>query len=148
MAIQNLSARDAVTASTYFAINVNGQDYRVSAPLLLEYLQESLGTPAYFKQSSVPAASGFSIQVNDDSENVWLIISPLGAYAAGTIVLPAVANCIDGQEIIVFCTQAVTTLTVSGNGAVDVLGEPTAFTANGYFRLRYEATAQIWYRVG
>lgn len=148
MAIANLSLKDAVTASTSFAISVNGQDYRVLAPDLLTYLQDSLGTPAFFKQSSVPAATGFSIQVNDDSDNVWLIISPLGAYAAGTIVLPAVANCIEGQEVLVFCTQAVTTLTVSGNGAVDVLGEPTAFTANGFFRMRYDATARIWYRAG
>lgn len=148
MAIQNLSARDAVTASTNFAINVNAQDYRVSAPVLLEYLQDSIGTPAFFKQSSVPAATGFSIQVNDDSDNVWLIVSPLGAYAAGTIVLPAVANCIEGQEVLVFCTQAVTTLTVSGNGAVDVLGEPSTLAANAFFRLRYDATARIWYRAG
>lgn len=148
MAIQNLSAKDAVTASTYFAINANGQDYRVSAANLLTYLQDSLGTPAYFKQSSVPAATGFSIQVNDASDNVWLIISPLGSYAAGTIVLPAVANCIDGQEISVTCTQAVTALTVSGNGAVDVLGEPTTLAANAYFTLRFNEDSLIWYRVG
>ena len=44
-------------------------------------------------------------------------------------------------------TQAVTTLTVSGNGAT-VNGAPAALTANGFFRLRFDGVLGGWYRLG
>lgn len=147
MAIERLSIKDALTGSTYFAVNVNGRDYRILTADVLTYIQDNIGTPAFFRQSSAPAATGFNIQVNDASDNVWLIVNPLAGYAAGTITLPAVANCIDGQEVSVICTQSVTTLTIAGNGAVDVIGEPTAVSTYGYFTLRFDATSLIWYRV-
>lgn len=148
MAIERLSLQGTITASTVFAINVNGQDYRATAGALVTYLQSALGGGEFTTQYAVPAATGFSVQVNDSDDNTWLIINPLGAYAAGTIVLPAVANCVDGQELIFNCTQAVTTLTIDGNGAVDVLGEPTTLAANAYFRLRFQGASKVWYRVG
>ena len=46
------------------------------------------------------------------------------------------------------CTQAVTTLTVSANGATAVNGAPAALTANGFFRLRFDGIFQSWYRIG
>jgi hypothetical protein len=62
-------------------------------------------------------------------------------------VLPLLANCVDKQEILVNCTQAITTLTVNGNGAT-VTGAPTTLSANGFFRLRFDGLANVWYRVG
>ena len=47
----------------------------------------------------------------------------------------------------VSCTQAVTTLTVSGNGST-VNGAPTTLAANGFFRLRYDGVFKAFYRVG
>jgi hypothetical protein len=61
--------------------------------------------------------------------------------------MPAVASVIDGQELLVNSTQAVTTLTVAGNGAT-VAGAPTTLAANGFFRLKFEALVSTWYRVG
>jgi len=49
--------------------------------------------------------------------------------------------------VLVNCTQAVTTLTINGNGAT-VTGAPTTLAANAFFRLRFEAVAGVWYRVG
>ena len=77
-----------------------------------------------------------------------MILTPLAGYATGTIVLPAVGNIVDKQEVIVNTTQAVTTLTVDGNGAVAVTGEPSGLAANDFFRLKYDLTVQTWYRVG
>ncbi|UOF77273.1 hypothetical protein [Caudoviricetes sp.] len=99
-------------------------------------------------QVSSPQATGFTVTINDSSDSIWLVLTPAAGYAAGTITLPAVANCVDKQEILVNCTQAVTTLTVNGNGATAVLGAPTTLAANAFFRLRFEAVMDTWYRVG
>ncbi len=146
--ISSLPLKDVFTSANTIAINVSGRDYQINGADFMTYVIEQLGTPAFTVQNSAPAATGFSIQVRDSSVNIWLTITPLGSYAAGTVVLPDPANAIDGQEILVTCSLAVTTLTVSGNGAVDVIGEPTTLAAGGFFRLRYQATPSIWYRVG
>jgi hypothetical protein len=99
-------------------------------------------------QYASPSATGFNVQITDGSASIHLILTPLAGYAAGTITLPAVGNVVDKQEVLVNCTQAVTTLTVAGNGAVAVTGEPSTLAANDFFRLKYDATMQTWYRVG
>jgi hypothetical protein len=76
-----------------------------------------------------------------------LILLPTGAFAAGTLVLPLLANCVDKQEVLVNCTQAVSSLTINGNGAT-VTGAPTSLSTNGFFRLRFDGLAKVWYRVG
>jgi hypothetical protein len=78
---------------------------------------------------------------------VWLILTPVAGYAAGTITLPLSTNVVNKQEILVNCTQAVTTLTINGNGAT-VTGAPTTLAANAFFRLRYDGVTGTWYRVG
>jgi hypothetical protein len=107
-----------------------------------------LAANGYATQYSAPSATGFSVQITDSSADTHLILTPVAGYAAGTIVLPAVANAIDGQQIMVNCTQAVTTLTVDGNGATAVTGEPATLAANAFFTLKYDAVTSTWYRVG
>jgi hypothetical protein len=68
----------------------------------------------------------------------------LPGYAAGTIVLPAVPT--NEQVVNLNTTQAVTTLTVNGNGKT-VTGAPTTLAANAFFTLRFDATTNAWYRV-
>lgn len=148
MAIERLTLKDAVTSAFYFACNYNSQDYRVAADSIVDYVMANI-TAADDKitQYSAPSATGFSVQVTDGSDSIWLILTPTAGFAAGTIVLPALANCVDKQEVLVNCTQAVTTLTVSGNGAT-VTGAPTTLAANAFFRLRFDDVANVWYRVG
>ena len=55
--------------------------------------------------------------------------------------------CKDGQEVLVTSTQAVTALTVSGNGST-VYGAPSALTANAFFKLRFDGVVKAWYRIG
>jgi hypothetical protein len=98
-------------------------------------------------QYSSPSATAFNTQVTDGSANIWLLLTPLAGYAAGTITLPAIANVVDKQEVTVVCTQDVTTLTVAGNGATGVVGEPSGITANDYFTLKYDELYDTWYRV-
>ena len=151
--INQLASADAVTGADQVPIYqaANGDARKASVSLFATYIQ-SLLTPAGGEETQyyAPGASGFSVTINPttDGGSVYLLMTPLAGYAAGTIVLPAVAECEDGQEVLVSSTQLVTALTVSGNGAVAVNGAPTALTANGFFRLRYDGINQSWYRVG
>lgn len=144
MAIGNLSFLDAVTASTTFAVNLNGRDYQVSAADLLTYVEDNITSSSSFgTQFSAPSATAFSVQVSDGT--VWLVLTPVAGYADGTIVLPASPT--DGDEFLCNCTQSVAALVVDG-GTKTVTGEPSALSANGFFRLRYEGVTGTWYRVG
>lgn len=144
--INQLTAVDAVVAGdqiTVWSVN-NGGARKAAASVLLAYIQDNLVFPAEFaKQYSAPSATGFSVTVNDG--NTWLILTPVAGYAAGTVVLSSSAA--DGDEVLCNCTQAVTTLTVSGNGYT-VTGAPTTLAANDFFRLRFESVTGTWYRVG
>ena len=126
----------------------NGDARKASLQTLLNLVAASYAAPDFQEQTAVPSASGFSVQVNDSGDNTFLILSPLAPYAAGTIVLPTNANCLDGQEIIVACNQPVTALTVNGNGAIAVVGEPTSLGTGSAFALRYSASQKIWYCIG
>jgi len=109
------------------------------------------GFGAYVTQYAAPSASGWSVTItdgDDDDENVHLILTPTAGTAAGTIVLPPVASLVDKQEILINCTQSVTTLTVDGNGASSVTGDPATLAINDFFRLKYDLPTTVWYRVG
>lgn len=148
MAIERLSLTDAVTAAVYFAVNLQNQDYRVSTASLLAYIQANISAADNkITQYAAPSATGFSVAITDGDDSIWLVLTPTAGFAAGTIVLPALANCVDKQEILVNCTQAVTTLTITGNGST-VTGAPTTLAANAFFTLRFEDVTNTWYRIG
>lgn len=151
--ISNLSSTDTLSASDLLAVWASGNSdtRKASLSTLLTFLQENLTAPGDdMTQYAAPNASGFSVGIDPltDGQNVYLLLTPTGAFAAGTIVLPAVAECVDGQQVLVSTTQAVTTLTVSGNGATAVNGAPTTLAANAFFRLRFDGIFKSWYRVG
>lgn len=147
--INQLSAVDALSDGDLLPVyqTSNGDARKASLSVLVAYLQGKLtASDDKLSQYAAPSATGFSVQVNNDSDSVWLILTPTAGFAAGTLVLPAVANCIDRQEILVNSTQAITTLTVNGNGAT-VTGAPSTLAANGFFRLRFDGVTKTWYRV-
>lgn len=113
-----------------------------SRAISLTTIQSSLSTDSGLTtQYAAPSATGFSVTVGQG--NTWLILTPVAGYAAGTIVLPTPA---DKDEVLVNCTQSVTTLTVSSDKTVT--GAPTILASNAFFRLRYDAGMSVWYRVG
>lgn len=146
-----LTRTDTVSAGDILAVFVqNDGDPRGAAiSVLQEYLQENLNfqTEEFTTQYGSPSSTGFSVSILNSSANVHLILTPTGAFAAGTILLPASTNLIDKQEFLLNCTQAVTTLTINGNGAT-VTGAPTTLAANAFFRLKYDLLSNVWYRVG
>jgi hypothetical protein len=66
-----------------------------------------------------------------------------------TITLPALAKLRDKQKLICNCTQAIAALTIAGNGAtVGVVPTLLLDAADKFFTLKYDATLNIWYRIG
>ncbi|MDB4278433.1 hypothetical protein N9917_02385 [Deltaproteobacteria bacterium] len=154
--IPQLTATDTVTGSDLIAVwaQSNGDARKAAMSVLLAYMQanltftENTGIQKSVTQYSTPTGTGFSVALTDASDNVWLVLTPLAGYAAGTLVLPSVTSAIDQQEVLISSTQAVTALTIDQNGATAVVGAPVALAASGFFRLRYEGPTKTWYRVG
>lgn len=150
-AINQLSAVTSLSAADLMVIysSANGDARKASMTVLAAFIQTLLteANGGFMTQYSAPSSTGFSVTITPTTEggSVHLLLTPAAGYAAGTIVLPATP--VDGQEVLVNCTQAVTTLTVSGNGST-VTGAPTTLAANAFFRLRYDGTFEGWYRVG
>ena len=152
MAIQNLASTTALSSTDKLAIfsTLLGTDAAATLATLATWLQSQLtASSGLVTQYSAPAATGFSVQVAPASTggSVYLLLTPAAGYAAGTITLPAQASCIDCQEVLVSCTQSIGTLTIAGNGST-VTGAPTAISANGFFRLRFDGVFKAWYRAG
>ena len=145
-AINNLPAADIVAADQIpFGSTANGQDRRTSVTQLSTLLQALLTSAGSITQYAAPSATGFSVTIAPPTAggSVYLLLTPTAGFAAGTIVLPAPPA--DRQEVSVVTTQAITTLTVSGNGAT-VTGSPSTLAANATFKLRYNAAgAAGWY---
>lgn len=148
--INQLSSADTLAAGDLLPIwRTNNSDTRkTSLTVLQSYMQSNLtfSAGAFVVQYAAPAATGFSVALPANTNNQWLIMSPLGAYAAGTITFPLSSTITDNQEILIFSTQAVTTLTMAGSGAT-IVGAPTGINQNGAVLFKYNLLANTWYLV-
>lgn len=148
--INQLSSVAEVVSSDQVPIysSANGDARKASMATLLAFFQSQLfANDNKVTQYSAPSSSGFNTQLANGDDSIWLILTPTGAFAAGTITLPLSTGCVDRQEVLVNCTQVVTTLAIAGNGAT-VTGAPTTLASNGFFRLRFDAVTKTWYRAG
>ena len=153
MAINKLSTTDTLALGDQLPIGSanNGDDRKTPISVLLAFMQANLtfsDDTGFTTQYSAPSATGFNVAITDGSDSIHLILTPGAGYATGTITLPSVTNVVDKQEILVNSTQDVTTLTIDGNGATAVTGEPTTLAANDFFKLKYDAVTSTWYRIG
>lgn len=149
MAINSLSTADATLASQIpFADPTSGQDRKTSLSQIASLLQANAAGPLV-TQYAAPGSSGFTVTVSPPvrGTGMFLLLTPAAAYAAGAIALPAQTSLVDGQEFLVFSTQAVSTLSVTCSGA-SILGAPAGIATNGFFRLRYDGVFKNLYRVG
>lgn len=149
MAIERLSLIDRVTASTYFAVNVNNQDYRAAAGTVSDYvnsvIDQNPATVADTIQYSSPSTS-FTFTLTNNGVSTWLALTPLNTISSGTIILPQVGVASEGQEILVTTTQVIGNFLINANGA-SVSGAPTSLNANECFKLKFEPISKVWYRV-
>jgi hypothetical protein len=148
--INQLSAVDAVVSSDQIPIysSNNGDARKASLATVAKYLSTQTSfVDGMITQYAAPSATGFTVNILDGVNSVWLVLTPTTALAAGTIKLPTVTNCVDKQEILINTTQAITTLTINSSGA-SVTGAPTTLAANAFFKLRFEGVTDTWYRIG
>jgi hypothetical protein len=123
----------------------NGDTEKVSLTQLVAYILAQLGSATgSTTQYASPNATGFSVTISNQTFNTFLLLTPATGYAAGTIVLPLKDTAPDQMKVTVTCTQAVTTLTINGNGA-NVYGAPTSLTANQSFTLQFDGVNKNWY---
>lgn len=121
-----------------------GDARRCSVTTLLEYFSQNFASPDYETIINAPTNSGFNINLGQQSNNVFLILNPTGTFAAGSVTLPPVASCFDGQEIVLVSSAAVENFTIVGNGST-VIGAPAGLIAGGGFTLRFSAVQDTWY---
>lgn len=144
--INQLSALDSLSGGDQIPVwaTSNGDTRKSSLTLLLSWMQSNLTLPGTLTtQYAAPSASAFTVTVAQG--DTWLLLTPTGTFAAGTIVLPSIAD--DKAEVSVNCTQIVTALTVSAGGTT-VTGAPTTLaSANEFFTMRFDAATNAWYRV-
>lgn len=148
--INQLSAVDTVVSSDQIPIysSENGDARKASLATLAKYLATQItSVDDMITQYFAPSTTGFTATITDGPNSIWLVLTPTAGFAAGTIKLPTISNCVDRQEVLVNTTQAVTALTVNGNGST-VTGAPTTLTAGAYFKLRFDGVTDTWYLVG
>ena len=152
--INELSTANPIQASDLMILfsNANSDSRKATLGALTDFLETNLNLDdkknSFTTQYSSPNIEAFNVIITDSSANTWSIITPTGAFTDMTITLPAIANAVDKQEILINCTQAITTLTIGANGATAVTGAPTALTANQSFRLKFDKPFLTWYAVG
>jgi hypothetical protein len=147
--IDKLSAKDTLAAADQVVIysTTDGDARRASVTAVATAVQSLITAPDdKVTQYSAPSASPFTTTVTQSGTSAWLILTPTGTLAVGTIALPASSVAVDRQEVLINCTQAVTALTVSATGA-NVTGAPSTLAANDSFRMRYDAATTTWYKV-
>jgi len=144
--INQLSAINSLSAGDNILVYAPGEGdtRRASLSTLLAFFESYFADPDYTTQISAPTSSGFNLQLGAQTQSLFLIINPTGAFAAGTITLPPVASCFDGQEILVVSSQSIVTLTVNGNGGA-LLGVPGSLGAGGFFTIRFNRLQATWY---
>ncbi len=153
--ITDLAQSDSLADGDLFAFfdQSAGNTRSIPAAAILDFVQaylDSVHFGTFESLYSAPSATGFSVSVSPTANggDVHLILTPTAGFADGTIVLPPIADVVDKQQVLVNCTQSVTTLTIDGNGATAVTGAPSTLSANGFFRLKYDSVLKTWYRVG
>ncbi len=146
--ISQLTSVPSVTGSEQIPVASRdmGVDAKMSVAQLLAYIEAQFADPNFTTIYFAPSTTGQTQTLGAQTTNVRDIITPTGPFAALTIVLPPVASCFDGQQIIVTCAQAITVLTITGNGAT-VAGAPNALATAGFFALRYDALLTTWFCV-
>ncbi len=150
--INQLTASDEVSGADQVPIfsSANGDARKASISVIADYVQSLVTENGGFEpQYHAPSATGSSVTINPttDGGSVHLLMTPTAAFAAASIAMPEVAECVHGQEVLVTSTQIITTLTVSGNGAT-MNGAPTTMAVNDFFKMRFDGVFNAWYRVG
>lgn len=125
---------------------------RFTVQQLIDLINANLVTPDPHMETqyAAPSSNAFTVSIvqpTAKNSDVHLILTPTGAFSAGTIVLPPVAGLVQGQQVRVNTTQGITALTIGLNGASTLTGAPTTLQQNDTFTLAYNVPGSTWYMV-
>ena len=141
--IYSLTEIDNLTGGDNFEVFdlSNGNDRKCSLTSIQAYMQANLTFDSAQDTTQYAAPlTATDVQVTSAIGSVYLRLAPAGTLANLEISLPV--SPVDKQEVLVKCTQIITTLVVSS--IKTIYGAPTAMTAHGSFRMRYEGGGQTW----
>lgn len=147
--INQLSAKDTLAAGDQVPVfsTADGDTRKASMTAVAAFVADNI--PAGNNktvQYAAPSTSPFTVAVTSQANRVWLILTPTGTLATGTVTLPPVGTAVDGQEVYVTTTQQITSLTVSSSG-LTVRFPPTSLGVNGFFAHWFDSVTQTWYRM-
>lgn len=125
----------------------NGDARKASLSTLLAYVESQFASPDFQRVTASPTLAGFTVQLPSTANSLFLILTPTGTMATGTVVLPPASGAADGQQVVVYTSQEVTTLTLTPNGATAVYSGPTSIAAGGAFTLRFDRISNSWFCV-
>lgn len=147
--INQLNAVSQINSGDLLALysQNNGDARKVPLSQLAQFMAEQVAFVDDKLTQYKSPTTGSTVLVDDNQSSIWLIITPASTLAALTIRMPLVDNSLDKQELLVNCTQVITSLSFDANGGA-VVGAPSTLSANGFFRLRFDAVMKTWYRVG
>jgi hypothetical protein len=147
--INQLSGLSQLSSGDLLPIYVpnNGDARKVSIGQLLAFFQQQFASPTLATQLATPG-TGFNVAVQTPvSEQQWLILQPAGTLASGTVTPPLNTQTPDGTELLITTTQQITAFAFALNGAAAAYGAPTTLSAEDFFRVRYYAATNSWYRI-
>lgn len=125
----------------------NGDARRLPVSSLLQYFQQTFASPTLATNVYTPG-TGFNVAVPTTvAAQQWMLIQPAGTLALGTITLPLNTQTPDGTEVLVTTTQQITGFTLALNGATAAYGAPSTLAAEDFFRMRFVAATNSWYRI-
>lgn len=125
----------------------NGDARRLPVSSLLAYFQQTFASPTLATNVYTPG-TGFNVAVPTPvAAQQWMLIQPAGTLALGTITLPLNTQTPDGTEVLVTTTQQITGFTLALNGATAAYGAPSTLAAEDFFRMRFVASTNSWYRI-
>lgn len=147
--INQLPLLSQVSAGDQFVLFTpnNGDTRRLSVSALLAYFQQTFASPTLATNIYTPG-TGFNIAVPTPvADQQWMLIQPAGTLATGTVTLPLNTQTPDGTEVLITTTQQITAFTLALNGASAGYGDPATLAAEDFFRMRFVAATNSWYRI-
>jgi hypothetical protein len=145
--INELASTNTITGSDQFPVYVsgNGDARKASASTLLAYIQSAWMDPTYTRVTASPTLAGFTLTLPSTANSLFVLLTPSGTMATGTIVLPPASGAADGQEIVLYTSQEVTALSFTLNGATALNGAPSGIQGGASLTLRYDSLSVAWY---
>lgn len=145
--INQLPTVTSLSGGDLFAVynTGNGDARKVSASALATFVNGLESTDNTTQYNS--PLTGFVLPLNAAPVKNFVVLTPAGTLATGTLVLPLASGMADRAEITVVSTEAITALSFTLNGATAIYGEPTTLAAEGYFTLKYDNSLNSWFRV-